>query len=325
MNLANSTVAITGASGFIGKALSLHLAKSGHQVMAISRSPFEAEYEGIVPKTITQYSDVEALCAAFGPATVVIHLADRPARTQSPDQEARPSMALATHVVQAMQASGICRLIAVSSIYARTATGEANAYGESKRAMEEVFRSAAGVESIILRLPPVYGPNGKGGFALLASLVLGGLPLPLGCATAPRDYLFIDNLCDLLGTIVAAKDDAWASAVGHVFEPSDGCAISTRELIQELALAAGRPARLINIPASLVRLIAAALGKRELAAPFEALEVLAKPSLQDRFGWSPPVTLPGTLASVTSALEVYKSDPDHPEKERAQTASTVEG
>lgn len=74
-----------------------------------------------------------------------------------------------------------------------------------------------------------------------------GVPLPFGSVRDRRSLLFIGNL-------VAALFAALRSEAGDdTFFLSDAEDLSTPELIREIALALGRPARLLPVPSALLR------------------------------------------------------------------------
>lgn len=106
----------------------------------------------------------------------------------------------------------------------------------------------------------------RNGMATLAGMVRKGLPIPLGSATEPRHYISIRNLCDLVETILGSDDDRWAKAAGHIFEPSDGQAVATRDLI------------------------------RMMVDAIDRLDVAPVGELEAAFGWRPVERMPESLA-----------------------------
>jgi nucleoside-diphosphate-sugar epimerase len=96
----------------------------------------------------------------------------------------------------------------------------------------------------------------------------------------------VDNLADAVATCLNQPADGARS-----FLVSDGDDVSTAELISRLAAALGRPARLVPVPATLLRLAGRLTGKT--AAVDRLLGSLAVDSTGFRrtFDWTPPVTL----------------------------------
>ena len=70
----------------------------------------------------------------------------------------------------------------------------------------------------------------------------------------------LDNLVDLIVTCLTHP-----AAANQTFLVSDGEDVSTTELLRRMGQAMGRPARLIPVPASWLKLAAALVGKQDVA------------------------------------------------------------
>ncbi len=137
----------------------------------------------------------------------------------------------------------------------------ANPYAQSKWEAEQALRmigGSSGLELVMVRPPMVYGPEAPGNFARFVKTVERGIPLPLGCADAPRSFVGIDNLVDFLWHCATRPD-----AAGKAFFVSDGEDISTAELVRRTAKCLGRPARLAPIPPALLRIAGRLAGRKE--------------------------------------------------------------
>ncbi|WP_414901956.1 NAD-dependent epimerase/dehydratase family protein [Sphingomonas flavalba] len=290
------TVAVTGASGFIGTAVLSTLPALGIQVRGISRQEREANLFGADWCRVDDYADIPGLTSILRGADIVLHLADNPERGRTDGDGAAAAMADA--LISAMRLAGTRRVIVASSVYAREVpTGGSYPYARIKRTIENRFLAAGDLQSVILRLPPVYGAGGKGGFGQLASLVLKGLPLPFGGAGAKRAYLSRNNLVDLLAAICAADEAAWDIASGKCFEPSDGAPVSTRDLVRMIAVVTGKPARLLAVPIPLLRLIGKVSGHAHVVeGAVGALQLADISELEALFGWRPAETMPESLS-----------------------------
>lgn len=296
-----SSVLVTGAGGFIGRGVVDALGKAGFDVRAIvreggSRPDFG---EGVETIAVSGLVDNEArLADAASGALAIVHLADNPERTDgsstSPD--------LARSVIRAAQSAGVPRIIFASSIYAtfdeQCKTSE---YGAGKRESERLFAEADGADCVSLRLPPVYGPGGKGGFALVTKLVGTGLPLPFGMAHAKRAYLSRDNLAALVVALLNADNAAFKQASEQVWEPSDGAPVSTAELARAVGAATGRKVRLLPVPPAVLLIPATLAGKRVgVEAVFSSLECADASELGQLVGWTPSRDLVANLAYLRS-------------------------
>ena len=291
-----SRIVVTGASGFVGRGIVPALGEAGHDVVAIVRAPPQPGV--LLPDVETcmvpDLADPGGLLAeACRGAAMIVHLADNPERTEHGNR----SEALARAVAAAATQAGVGRIDFASSIYATLdEQGRASDYGAGKRAAERVLSALYGVDTVSLRLPPVYGPGGKGGFALVAKLAQTGWPLPFGKAHAPRDYLSRTNLARLVVALAAVDDRAFAAAAAQVWEPSDGSGVSTAELARAVGRVTGRPVRLVPVPPGLLAVVAALAAKREGAeAVFAPLATRDDGELQRLVGWRPEADLDTNL------------------------------
>jgi nucleoside-diphosphate-sugar epimerase len=135
-----------------------------------------------------------------------------------------------------------------------------NPYAQSKLDTEHALFALAsrssGFEVTVIRPPLVYGPGVKANFASMMDWVNRGIPLPLGSLHNKRSFVFAGNLADLI-----ILTTIHPNAAGQVFLVSDGEDISTTELFKKVAEALGRPAWAMPIPAPLLALVAAAIGR----------------------------------------------------------------
>jgi nucleoside-diphosphate-sugar epimerase len=101
-----------------------------------------------------------------------------------------------------------------------------------------------------------------------------------------RSLVALDNLIDL---IVTCLDHP--AAANQTFLVSDGESLSTEALLRRMGEALGRPARLIPVPVSLLRLGATLLGKPGVAQRLcGSLEVDINKT-RELLGWTPPVSV----------------------------------
>jgi nucleoside-diphosphate-sugar epimerase len=198
--------------------------------------------------------------------------------------------------------AGVQRFIFVSSVkvngelsseqapfYPNDTPAPEDAYGISKWEAEQGLKAIAketGMEVVIVRPPLVYGPGVKGNFASMVKLVRKGVPLPLGSIRNKRSLVAVDNLVDFIVTCIDHP-----AAANQVFMVSDGEDISTSELLRELGKAMGKPARLVPVPAGLLRLGATVLGKRAVAHRVLGSLQVDISDAKALLGWKPPVSL----------------------------------
>ena len=276
-------VAVTGASGFIGRHLTEHLRTSGISVREINlrANGWEETLRG---------------------ATVLVHLAGSAhfsqRRRSDVDLLQHDDVLLAHRVVAAAASSGLQHLVHVSSIKARglhdsslpphSEALPADAYGQLKRAVEVAVKEKAeesGLPVWIARLPLVYGPRVRANFLLLLNVVSRGFPLPLGHATAPRSYIGIRNLCSALTRCIEQSPNA-----NMTIYPADPEPLSTCELVRLMTDLFDSNTVLLPVPRWIIRVSLQTLGKGEMYSRlFEELTVDSA-NTRDRLNWQPPFT-----------------------------------
>jgi UDP-glucose 4-epimerase len=160
----------------------------------------------------------------------------------------------------------------------------ADAYGRSKMEAEKALLDAArvgGTELAIVRPPLVYGPGVKANFLMLLRLVRLnrlGLPLPLGDARAPRSFVGVRNLVDLIAALATR-----GSGVFHVSDPED---LSVVDLFARLG---GRSGLMIRVPGAAMRRMARWTGQQAIYLRlFESLQ-LDQSATRATLGWQPPL------------------------------------
>jgi nucleoside-diphosphate-sugar epimerase len=303
-------VLVTGATGFVGHALCDTLVQSGCFVRAALRSDrgiATGASESIVVGNHDSRTDwQQALdgidCVVHAAARVhVLH--DSPANADLYREiNVRGTQRLAAECVRA----GVRRFIYLSSIKvngeetsgqpftAAEAPRPLDDYGISKWQAEQALSEiAAGsrMTTIAIRPPLVYGPRVRANFLRLMSWVYNGIPLPLGAVANARSMVSIWNLCDLIRCSTAAT-----ALPASVLLVSDGVDLSTPELIRKLAVAMDRPARLMALPVTLLKMGGQITGKSaEIGRLVGSLQVDISATRQ-LLNWTPPLSVDAGLA-----------------------------
>jgi len=314
-----TAIAVTGASGFIGRQLIARLVADGTAVVALSR-------RGIGQRDMREcivrdYADIATLAATLQGVDVLIHLAARAhLGSAGPEDEAlfqAANVDTTRAVAQACVEAGVRRMVFVSSIgvlgnhtHGRPWTdadtpNPVETYAKSKLAAEESVAAVLGVGStdfVILRPSLVYGPGCPGNFRTLVKLAA-RLPLvPLGALVAPRSFVYVANLVDAL--LVAARHPA---ASRRTFIVCDNRDVSVAEVVRTVGAALGRsPRAVVNVPPRLLSIVACLTGKY---ATYEKLsaELRADASgFREATGWSPPFD--PTQGLVATAREWHSAN-----------------
>lgn len=303
---------ITGANGFVGRALCIHLAASSHAVCSAVRA-LSGLPEEVVVGSINKNTDWRAALAG---CNAVIHLAARVHIMNDTEQDplalyrATNTEATLNLARQAAQ-SGVKRFVFISTIKVNGEGRDApyreidepapeDAYAISKWEAEQGLQRIAqetGLEIVILRPPLVYGPGVKANFLRLMRTVASGWPLPLGGIHNKRSLLYLGNFVDAIRLCLEHPD-----AAGQTFLLDDGQAVSTPELIRAVAQAMGRPARMLAVPVVALEWMGILLGKRAAVARLTGSLYVDGTAIRTRLGWAPPFSMEAGLAATVAAL-----------------------
>lgn len=317
-------VLVTGANGFVGDATVRRLLqdRSLEVRCAVRASERGGNAHGTASiGTIDGNTDWRT---ALTSVDVVVHTAARVHMMR--DRAADPLVAFrqvntegSVRLARQAAQAGVRRLVFISSVKVNgeeTLPGQpfrpqdrpahsADPYGISKYEAEEGLREVStetGMELVIIRPVLVYGPGVRANFLSMIRWIDRGLPLPLGAIHGNRRSLVaLDNLCDLISCCVVHP-----KAAGQVFFAADGEDISTTELLQRVAAALGKPARLFPVPMSILkggaRLIGGAGVAQRLCGSLQ-VDISLNAEL---LGWRPPVTLDAALLATVSAFRAAK-------------------
>ncbi len=225
-----TTLAITGATGFVGSAVLDEALKQGHKVRALARRE-QAPRAG-VEWVRGDLNDTAALAALVAGADAVVHVAGL-TNTPDPREFETANVTGTANVLAAMSAAGVRRLVFVSSLSARMP--DLSAYGASK-ARAETLVEASGLDWTTVRPPGVYGPRDVDYLEMFRTAKLGFVPLPPGGASS---IIHADDLARLLVALAAGNA---ASTRKQTYEPDDGRegGWSHKELAAAIGRAVGR-------------------------------------------------------------------------------------
>ncbi len=311
-------VLITGANGFVGRAL------------CVKASAYPLFIKGAVRSAQSLATDVDSVQIgaidgntdwgnALHGINIVVHLAARVHIMN--DHSADPLAEFRTINVDgtlnlAKQAvtAGVQRFIFISSI---KVNGEStpveqpfraddvpmpvDAYGISKREAEDALRllaSETGMEVVIIRPPLIYGAGVKANFHSMMHWLDKGIPLPLGAIHNQRSLVALDNLVDLIITCIQHP-----AAANQTFLVSDGEDLSTSDLLRRMAWALDKPARLLPIPAWLLQIGANLLGKRAVAQRLCGSLQLDITKTRQVLNWTPSVSVDEALRKTAQSYK----------------------
>ena len=305
-------ILVTGAAGFVGRALGERLARDGNEPVPAVRQATGLAGEHVVGDmgASTDWTVVLNACDAVVHLAARVHVMHDTAADPLALYRATNTDATLNLARQAAQ-TGVKRFVFISTIkvngegrdeaYRETDTAAPeDAYAISKWEAEQGLWQIAqetGLEIVILRPPLVYGPGVKANFRRLIDTVARGWPLPLGAIKNRRSLLYLGNFVDAIRLCVEHP-----AAAGQTFLLDDGEPVSTPELIRAVARAIGRPARLWPVPLGVFELAGALLGKRAAVARLTGSLWVDSSPIRARLGWTPPYTLRQGLDATVADL-----------------------
>jgi nucleoside-diphosphate-sugar epimerase len=314
-------ILVTGATGFVGRALVRRLADdrvfSG--VVAVVRRKAVLSLKRVQQLQVGDLLPTTDWSAALQGVDALVHCAARVHVMQDDTAvslgayrlvNVEGTLNLASQAAQA----GVRRFVFVSSVKVNgeaTLRGESffaddepaplDPYGVSKLEAEQGLReleAQTGMEVVIVRPPLVYGPGVKANFASMMRWVARGLPLPLGAIHNSRSMVALDNLVDLL--VICLKHPV---AAGQTFLVSDGEDVSTTELLRRTAQAMGKKVVLVPIPAFVLETGAALLGRRSVAQRLCGSLQVDIEKTRRLLGWNPLLTLDQGLKKAVEGMK----------------------
>lgn len=306
--MTNITLLVTGANGFVGRAVLAKTLVKGYNTVAVSRTGLSLDLAPVQAQIseLNGNTDWQAILTDTK-VDVVIHTAARVPQMRDnaadPIAEYRSVNTEGTlNLARQAASAGVKRFIFISSIKVngeQTAEGQPftadqptapeDAYGLSKAEAEQQLMqlsSETGMEVVIIRPPLVYGYGVKANFAAMLKLARKNLPLPLGAINNKRSLVALDNLVDLIVTCIEHP-----KAANQIFLVSDDRDVSTTELLKMMTQAADKKPRLLPVPVSWLTLAARVLGKRAVIDRLCGNLQLDISHTRQTLGWVPPITL----------------------------------
>ncbi len=205
-------IALTGATGFVGRTVVSALMAKSHQVSALVRDLSRANLPPEVRQVQGDLNNSAALDDLTKNADVIIHIAGVIGALRREDYFFANEQGTKA-AAEAASRNGVKRFVHISSLAAREP--ELSIYGASKHAGEvavDKFKSRMSV--VILRPPAVYGPGDRGTLPLLRSLTQPLAVIP-GTSTSRFSLIYVDDLARII------VDAAEATRTG-VVELDDG-------------------------------------------------------------------------------------------------------
>jgi nucleoside-diphosphate-sugar epimerase len=278
---------VTGASGFIGGAVTKRLEAEGVEVRGVDvrTDPARDIVAGDITAPGPWQAAAEGCDAVFHTAAAVTNAADR-------ERGWRINVLGTRNVIDAARSAGAGRFVHFSSCRAygdldfpdgvteeHPVRPDGSVYVDTKVASEQVAlqaHAAGEVEATVIRPGDVYGPGSRPWTLLIIEAIRSRQFLLPAMGRGIFSPTYIDNLVD--GVILAATKP---EGVGHVFMISDGVGVTTSEFFGHYYRMLGRRGPRVLPTAAAVGLAAlpegvAALTGRDTEIRRESMRYLAR-------------------------------------------------
>lgn len=289
-------VALTGATGFVGKAVMDHALARGHQLRALTRraQPPRAGVAWIEGRLEKE----DSLARLASGADAVLHVAG--VVNGGKLDFVRGNVEGTRNMLAAAASLGVRRFVHVSSLAARAP--DLSQYGRSKELGEaEVCRS--GADWTIVRPPGVYGPGDLEMRDLFRMAKLGVVLLP------PTARISVIHVADLARLLVALVEQDPGRVTYECDDGVDG-GYSHKGFARLIGDAVGREPLALSVPGPMLQLAAAADGllrggaaklTRDRAAYLRHPDWTARPDRRPPPAlWRPAIATPQGLAGTAA-------------------------
>jgi NAD dependent epimerase/dehydratase len=325
-----TTVAVTGAEGFIGSHLVEELVSRGQRVRAMVQynslgswgwlDTLDADVRAAVEVLPGDVRDPASTWGLVRGADVVYHLAALiaiPYSYQAPRSYLETNVLGTQNMLDAVRAHG-CGLLVHTSTSETYGTARAvpiteqhplqaqSPYAASKLAADKLVESyhlSFGVPAVTLRPFNTFGPRQSARAVIptvVSQLAAGADVIALGALDPTRDFLFVKDTARAFAAVGTAGS---GHVVGEVFNAGTGVEVSVGQVARDIARLMGRQ----------VEIIADAARVRPKDSEVMRL-VCDSTKLRERTGWEPRHTrddgLAATIAWFSDArnLAAYKPD-----------------
>lgn len=298
-----SVLAVTGATGFVGKTLLRMAVAEGHRLRALTRRP-QPETDGIL-WVAGALDNPESLAELAQGADAVIHVAGV---VNAPDRAGfvAGNIEGTRAMVRAAKDAGVSRFIHISSLAAREPA--LSVYGWSKAGAEDAVADS-GLDWTMVRPPAIYGPGDTEMLDLFRMARRGMIMLP------PRGRLSViavEDLGRLLLTLAAGR-----AGIGQIYEVDDGVVggWSHEGFAQAIGAAVGRRVRAIHAPRPLLRVASSidrAARRARAKLTSDRVGYLCHPDWVSAAIYQPPASLwraeTDTRAGLKATADWYRAE-----------------
>lgn len=259
-------IAVTGATGFVGRHVVTLLLSRGHRVRALVRHPGRAQWladQGaiIVSGSLSNEGAIGALVAG---ADAVVHLVGIIVETRSASF-AGVHVSGTQRMLDAARTTGVGRFVHMSALGARPDPG-ATPYHRTKWQAEELVRESD-LSTVILRPSIINGPESVP-IRVLARIHRWSPVVPVfGDGRFPMQPVWIDDVALAFALAVERTETR------GTFELGGPDLLTYEEFVRAIGRVSGHPRPLIHVPLGLVRTAARLFDPLGAAAPITSSQL----------------------------------------------------
>ena len=263
-----TTVAITGADGFIGSHLVENLVARGHRVRAMAQynslgtwgwldtlGPDVLANVEVVSGDVTDGDTVRELITGAGTVYHLAALIAIPYSYRAPRSYVNTNVIGTLNVLEAVREQGCDRLVhtSTSETYGTARTvpisethpvQAQSPYAASKAGADKLvdsYHASFGTPAVILRPFNTFGPRQSARAVIptvVSQIAAGAEEIRLGALDPTRDFLFVHDTAEAFATVGTAPAER---VVGESFNAGTGDEISVGELAETICALMGRP------------------------------------------------------------------------------------
>jgi len=305
-------VLLTGATGFIGRPLSVQLLSQGFDLTVALRKKSDFFTENVKQISVGDFSHNIDWSSILEEIDCIIHLAGKAHIVDSEkldmlNEYYKINTKSTLNLASQAEIAGVKRLIFISSIMVNGNKSDTpftendipspkGPYAISKyKAEQGLFKisNKGNLDVVIIRPPMVYGVNTPGNFGRLVTLANSKISLPFPLIKNSRSILALDNLIDFIIICISHK-----KAANELFLISDENDLSTTELFQNLNIAFEKKTWILPIPVNFLVFIAKLIGREaDSVRLFSSLQVDSSKA-KKILGWKAKITTSKALASI---------------------------
>ena len=305
-NVTSKRVLVTGASGFVGRPLTIGLLRAGYTVRAATRSTtsFPEPVEVAIVPDFRAAIDWKPILQGVNSVIHLAGLAHADTHSTTLNDYEQINWKTTLYLARAAKDVNIDHFIFISSVRAQSGPSAPHIlrerdyptptdhYGHTKLAAELAV-GFTGLPFTILRPVAIYGPHPKGNVRKLLQIAKLPLPLPFASFHNRRSLLSVDNLISAILFVLNNK-----MTIGETFLVADPVPLTLAEIFAMLRKVQGRRPGLVHISPTIIRLALYLLGQKKLWERISEDLVVDTRKLES-FGWRPAI---GTYEGICSML-----------------------